>query len=87
MQLYRIVKLKSWWTRIWDTAQPQFLYFDYDTEHFEVAGYQVAKRYKYYFTKSEIEQIQKDYPGLENEFFIEVVRARKTSKNRLDNLA
>ncbi len=70
---YRIVKRSSWWTSIFDTSVPQYLYFDFDTEHFEVASYQTARKYKWEFNKEEIDLISKE-PGFEQEFFVENVR-------------
>ena len=74
--LYRIVKRATWWTTIFDNGLPQFLYYDYDLDHFEVAGYQVARRYKWLYTKEEIDQFLKDF-NLDDEFLIEQVRDKR----------
>ena len=74
--MYRIVKKCSWWSSIFDTGQPQFLYYDYDTEHFEVAGYPVARRYKWIFNEGELELIQKEF-NLREEFIIENVKEKQ----------
>lgn len=71
---YRIVKRPSWWTRAYTTGLPQFLHYDYNTEHFELASYGSAKKHKYEFSPEEIKQIMKDYPHITDEFIIETVR-------------
>ena len=73
---YRVVKKVCWWTSLFTTGQPQFLYYDFDLERFEVANYSVARRYKWEFNKEEIDLISKE-PGFEQEFFIENVRERE----------
>jgi len=77
--IYRIVKKASWWTSIFDTERPQFLYYDFRLERFEVACYCVVREHKWEFTKEEVEALSKDY-DLESEFFVETVR-RKEVKN------
>lgn len=74
--MHRIVKKCSWWSSIFDTEQPQFLYYDYDTEHFEVAGYIVARRYKWIFNEDELKLIQKEF-NLREEFIIENVKEKQ----------
>lgn len=73
--IYRIVKKTCWWTSIFDTGQPQFLYYDFDLERFEIAGYSAVRGYKWEFTKEEVEALSKDY-DLESEFLIEAVREK-----------
>ena len=73
---YRIVKKNSWWTSIFATEAPQFLYFDFDTEHFEVASYQAARKHKWEFSKEEIDAISEEL-GFSEEFFVEEVKERK----------
>lgn len=70
---YRIVKRATWWTNIFTTGVPQYLFYDFDLESFEVAGYQVARKYKWEFDKEEVDLISKE-PGFEQEFFVENVR-------------
>ena len=67
---YRIVKRCCWWTNIFTTGLPQFLYFDFDTEHFEVGSYGLARRHKWIFDKEELDEISKE-PGFKDEFFVE----------------
>lgn len=74
--MYRIIKKCCWWSSIFNTEQPQFLYYDYDTEHFEVANYCVARRYKWIFNRNEIDMIQKDF-NLNEEFIIENVKEKQ----------
>lgn len=69
---YRLVKTSSWWTNLYNTGRPQFLYYDFDLDHFEVAGYPVARNYKWEFNKEEIDLMQKEFNL--NEFLIEKVR-------------
>ena len=73
---YRIVKRCDWWTNIFTTGLPQYLYFDFDLEHFEVGGYTLARKHKWIFTKEEVKAMQKE-PGFENEFFVEEVGHKK----------
>lgn len=73
---FRIVKKCCWWSSIFDTEQPQFLYYDYDTEHFEVAGYNVARRYKWEFTQEETEVLREDY-NVKEEFIVESVKEKE----------
>ena len=68
--MYRIVKKPSWWTCLYDTSQPQFLYWWQDRERFEVGSYSSARKQKWEFTEEEVSQILKDYPDIENEFLI-----------------
>lgn len=72
---YRIIKKECWWTSIFTTGTPQFLYYDFDLEHFEVGTYKLASRYKWEFSKEDLKVIGKDY-SLEDEFFIERVREK-----------
>ena len=74
--LYRIIKRPSWWTSIFTTGLPQFLYYDFDLEHFEVASYTVALRYKKKKKKEEILAIRKESPNFDEEFLVETVRGR-----------
>ena len=60
---------------MYDTGLPQFLYYDYDLEHFEVANYQVARRGKWEFTKEELCKLAEDY-YINDEFMIESVRGK-----------
>lgn len=69
---YRLVKMSSWWTSIFDTGRPQFLYYDFELEHFEVASYAVVRNQKWEFTKEELECMKKEYDL--SEFLIESVR-------------
>lgn len=77
---YRIVKRATWWTSIFGTEAPQFLYFDFDTEHFEVASYNAVRKHKWEFSEEEIDLISKE-PGFHNEFFVEEVKERKENEN------
>lgn len=70
---YRIIKKSTWWTILFNTEQPQYLYYDYSLEHFEVGSYPTVRKHKWIFTKEEIEQLCKDY-DLNNEFIVEMVR-------------
>lgn len=70
---YRIIKRATWWTNIFTTGLPQYLYYDFDSESFEVANYQVARRYKWEFNEEEIDLISKE-AGFDAEFFVESVR-------------
>lgn len=72
---YRIVKTSTWWTSMYDTGMPQFLYYDYDLEHFEVANYKVARSGKWEFTKEELRKLAEDY-YINDEFMIESVRSK-----------
>lgn len=72
---YRIVKKSTWWTRLYDTGLPQYLYYDYDLEHFEIASYQTARNGKWTFTEGELFQLAKDY-YIGDEFLIEHVRGK-----------
>ena len=74
--LYRIIKRPSWWTSIFTTGTPQFLYYDFDLEHFEVGSYGVARRYKWKFEKGELLAIRKESPNFDEEFLVETVRGR-----------
>ena len=73
---YRIVKKATWWTNLYTTGLPQFLYFDFESEHFEVAGYSVARKHKWEFTQEEILSIVKEYPGFHEEFLVEVTEGK-----------
>ena len=57
------------------TGVPQFLYYDFDLEHFEIGSYKMASRYKWEFSKEDLDIMKKDY-DLDGEFFIERVRAK-----------
>ena len=70
---YRIVKRSTWWTNIFTTGLPQYLYYDFDLESFEVANYQVARKNKWEYNEEEIDLISKE-PGFDAEFFVESVR-------------
>ena len=70
---YRIVKKATWWTSIFTTEAPQFLYYDFDLESFEVSSYQLARRHKWEYNKEEIDLISEE-PGFDAEFFVESVR-------------
>lgn len=72
---YRIVKTSTWWTNMYDTGMPQFLYYDYDLEHFEVANYQAARKGKWEFTEKELRKLAEDY-YINDEFMIESVRSK-----------
>lgn len=72
---YRVVKKKSWWSSIFDTGTPQFLYYDFDLESFEVAGYKVAREYKWEFDEEEIASLRMN-EGFDSEFFVENVRQK-----------
>lgn len=72
---YRIVKKACWWTNIFTTGQPQFLYYDFDLEHFEVGAYKTASKGKWEFSKKEIDMISKEY-NIDEEFFVDIVRER-----------
>lgn len=72
---YRIVKKDCWWTTIFTTGTPQFLYYDFGLEHFEIGSYKVASRYKWEFSKEDLNVIEKEY-NLGEEFFIEKVRKK-----------
>jgi len=72
---YRIIKRDCWWTSIFTTGVPQFLYYDFDLEHFEIGAYKVASRYKWEFSKEDLDIMKKDY-DLDGEFLIERVREK-----------
>lgn len=79
---YRLVKKYVWWTRVFDTTQPQFLYWDKDLETFEVGGYGTIHRWGhlYEFSKHELEMLKMDYPDLEEHFLIEETGRKKYDK-------
>lgn len=70
---YRIVKKATWWTSIFTTGAPQYLYYNFDLESFEVSSYQVARRHKWEYNKGEIDLISKE-DGFDAEFSVESVR-------------
>lgn len=75
--LYRIIKKRCWWTGIFDTGTPQYLYWDERLERFEVGSVACCLRCgRYKFTKEEIVQMRKDY-NLDDEFLIEEVKRSK----------
>lgn len=72
---YRIVKKECWWTSIFTTGQPKFLYYDFDLDHFEVGSYRTANKSKWEFSKKEVDMIRKEY-NLDEEFFVDEVRGK-----------
>lgn len=72
---YRIIKKDCWWTSVFTTGTPQFLYYDFDMEHFEVGTYRLASRYKWEFSKEDLDIMKRDY-NLDDEFFIDRVREK-----------
>lgn len=78
MKYFRVIKQSSWWTSVYDTGSPQYLYYDYDLERFEVGSIGACYRNgKYIFSEEEIKQIKKDY-NINEEFILEEVkRARQ----------
>lgn len=77
---FRLVKRKCWWTTVFDTNTPQYLYYDYDLDHFEVASYGTARKYKFTFSIAEIKQMEEDYPELLQEFILDAVKRDKEEK-------
>lgn len=68
--MYRIVKKPVWWTIMFHTEQPQFLYWDERIDHFDVGCYSTVRTHKWTFSKEEVKQIEKDYPDIRNNFMI-----------------
>lgn len=56
---------------------PQYLYYDYDTDHFEVASFATARKHKHIFTVDEVKQIRADYPSVSGEFLLDEVKRDK----------
>lgn len=74
---FRLVKRECWWTTVFGTNTPQYLYYDYDLDHFEVASYGTAHKYKFTFSMAEITQMREDYPDLLREFLLDIVKRDK----------
>lgn len=76
-KLYRIIKRRCWWTSVFDTSSPQFLYWDEQLEKFEVGSIETCMRNgRYIFAADEVEQMALDY-NLSDEFIIEEVKGIK----------
>lgn len=72
---YRIVKKECWWTNIFTTGTPKFLYYDFDLDHFEVGSYSTARKSKWEFSKKEVDMMSKEY-NIDEEFLVEEVREK-----------
>ena len=71
---YRIVKRNTWWTCIFDTGAPQFLYYDFELDRFEVGSIGACQRNgRWKFFEDEVKQMRKDY-NLDDEFIVEEVK-------------
>lgn len=82
MKQYRIVKRRCWWTCLFDTSAPQFLYYDYKLERFEVGSIGTCCRNgKCVFDEEEIKQIKKDY-NLDDEFIIEEIKIHQKEEKK-----
>ena len=75
MSKYRIVKKSiTWWTSFFDNHSPSFLYWDEETDHFEVGSHGAARKHKWTFTTVEIEAIKYDFPDFDDNFMVEKVK-------------
>ena len=68
---YRLVKKPCWWTSLYDDRE-KFLYwcYDVDNQRFEIGCMATARQHKFNFTEEELEQMEKDYSNLKDEFVI-----------------
>lgn len=75
MSKYRIVKKSiTWWTSVFDRYGPVFLYWDEETDHFEVGSHGSARKHKWLFTKEEIDNIRCDFPEFDDNFMLDKVK-------------
>lgn len=57
----RLLLKRLWFSSVYDPYAPNYLYYDEETEHFEVGCRAEARQHIWEFTDEEIEQMQKDY--------------------------
>ena len=57
----RLLLKPLWFSSIYNPNTPHYLYFDEETEHFEVGCRSEARQHIWEFTDEEIEQMKKDY--------------------------
>ena len=57
----RLLLKRLWFSSVYDPYAPTYLYYDEETEHFEVGCRSEASRHIWEFSDEEIEQMKKDY--------------------------
>ena len=57
----RLLLKPLWFSSIYDSGTPKYLYFDEETEHFEVGCMSEARQHTWEFIDEDVEQMQKDY--------------------------
>lgn len=68
-----ILRRQIWWSDYHDTSAPLYIYWDADSERFNVGAYSTASRSgnKYSFTDDKIEAIRHDYDDFDVLFMLE----------------
>lgn len=69
---YSLLKKSVWWSEMFESSSPSYLYWDNERQHFDVASHgTIIKHHRLFeFEEETVEQMKKDYPSLEDEFVL-----------------
>jgi hypothetical protein len=71
---YRMFKLQCWWSELFDTDSPSYLFYDKTLKRYRVGSRNTANKHKWEFSGREINELRATHPGFDEEFCAESVK-------------
>lgn len=70
---YRIIKEECWWSELFDTKSPHYLYYDDLLKRYRTGCHTTACKHKWEFTEAEVKKLRDLHPGFDEEFYPEYI--------------
>lgn len=78
--VYRLIKQQCWWSELFDTTTPQYLFYDSLLNRYRTGCRNTARNYKWEFTADELDRLRLEHPDLDKDFH--ALKKLKTTDKR-----